>query len=397
MPAGFKIGSKVRCKWGQEWFDAVVEQRFNGGKEYDVSFPVDNSIGRVKVQWLKAADGNVGTMKSQKKSAAKIEKVNSNTPATDRVRAAVSESTTKKPARVQKKSLSKTTDKKVKAGSSSSSTSSSLRSTDSAALSSNPFLAAAISEAKKRAASPGMSAYEKARARRIAQNQRELALLKAGMEKVRDSLQGSSEVEKKRKRAARQSKPRKRRTKVSPKKLRRSSRTRGSAPEYGKEKLDEFFNDGEYAMAKKAKGKSPRKRRMLSQEAAPLTAEQRAQLAKFDIDDFERFLLTVPHGRNCKPVSEANCRTVLRQVKLLVSGAGVHYHHWPEGFYFRKGEPVTLAMDIGEIQDAANEIDRRPGYRDLGNGWLLNHPLQKLMNYQFYLHHMAEQRKEVKE
>ena len=69
----------------------------------------------------------------------------------------------------------------------------------------------------------------------------------------------------------------------------------------------------------------------------------------------------------------------------------MHYHHWPEGFYFRKGEPVTLAMDIGEIQDAANEIDRRPGYRDLGNGWLLNHPLQKLMNYQYYLHHSKAQ------
>ena len=125
-----------------------------------------------------------------------------------------------------------------------------------------------------------------------------------------------------------------------------------------------------------------------------MTKEQREQLAKFDIDDFENFLLTVPHGRNCKPVSEANARTVLRQVKLLVSGAGVHYHHWPEGFYFRKGEPVTLAMDIGEIQDAANEIDRRPGYRDLGNGWLLNHPLQKLMNYQYYLHHSKAQASE---
>ena len=85
----------------------------------------------------------------------------------------------------------------------------------------------------------------------------------------------------------------------------------------------------------------------------------------------------------------AEARETLRQVKLLVSGAGVHYAHWPEDFYFRRGEPVTLAMDIGEIQDAANEIDRRPGYRDRGNGWLLNHPLQKLMNYQFYLHHMA--------
>ena len=249
-----------------------------------------------------------------------------------------------------------------------------------------------MSKANQRAASPGQSAYEKARARRIAQNQRELALLKAGMDKVRNSLQGAVVATKKRKQAERQAnaKPRKRRAKARPEDLRRSSRARGAAPEYGKEKLDEFFNDGEYAAAMQArKSAAPKKRRVRAREAAPLTAEQRAQLAKFDVDDFERFLLKVPHGRNCNPCSPANARTTLRQVKLLVSGAGVHYAHWPEDFYFRRGEPVTLAMDIGEIQDAANEIDRRPGYRDRGNGWLLNHPLQKLMNYQFYLHHMA--------
>ena len=63
------------------------------------------------------------------------------------------------------------------------------------------------------------------------------------------------------------------RPKTRPEDLRRSSRTRGAAPEYGKEKLDEFFNDGEYAAALQArKSAAPKKRRVRAREAAPLLA-----------------------------------------------------------------------------------------------------------------------------
>ena len=103
------------------------------------------------------------------------------------------------------------------------------------------------------------------------------------------------------------------------------------------------------------------------------------------MEEFEEFLRTVPHGRKGVPISPANARTVVRQVKLMVSGAGVGYHHWPSHIFWRKGEPVTLHEDFDELKDEAIEMENRYG-RDLGNGWLLNHPLQKLQNFQNYLY-----------
>ena len=52
--------------------------------------------------------------------------------------------------------------------------------------------------------------------------------------------------------------------------------------------------------------------------------------------DMYDFLLSVPHGRNGKTVSEANARSVIKQVEKLVSGAGVGYHHWKPDVIFAK-------------------------------------------------------------
>ena len=62
----------------------------------------------------------------------------------------------------------------------------------------------------------------------------------------------------------------------------------------------------------------------------------------------------------------------------LVTGVGVDYHRWPAGVVFRKGEPVTLQDDLAEIKEDAKDFEAQHG-RDLGNGWLLNHPLQKMI------------------
>ena len=59
------------------------------------------------------------------------------------------------------------------------------------------------------------------------------------------------------------------------------------------------------------------------------------------MEEFEEFLRTVPHGRKGVPISQANARTVIRQVKLMVSGAGVGYHHWPSDIFWR---PVEYSM-----------------------------------------------------
>ena len=113
-----------------------------------------------------------------------------------------------------------------------------------------------------------------------------------------------------------------------------------------------------------------------------------------------------PDGEH--PISDDNRRQVIRQVTKLVSGEGVHYDSvnfgWPDDVIFRKDEPVTMQSDavpnqfrvsrhrrddlrrsdIGKIIEDAREFENKHG-RDHGNGWLLNHPLRKLLFYQHYL------------
>ena len=68
----------------------------------------------------------------------------------------------------------------------------------------------------------------------------------------------------------------------------------------------------------------------------------------------------------------------------LVTGVGVDYHRWPAGVVFRKGEPVTLQDDLAQIKEDAKDFEAQHG-RDLGNGWLLNHPLQKMILFRDHL------------
>ena len=72
------------------------------------------------------------------------------------------------------------------------------------------------------------------------------------------------------------------------------------------------------------------------------------------------------------------------QVTKLVTGVGVDYHRWPAGVVFRKGEPVTLQDDLVQIKEDAKDFEAQHG-RDLGNGWLLNHPLEKMILFRDHL------------
>ena len=60
------------------------------------------------------------------------------------------------------------------------------------------------------------------------------------------------------------------------------------------------------------------------------------------------------------------------------------YAYWPDGVVFRKGEPVTMQSDISAIIEDARDYEDQYG-EDRGHGWLLNHPLRKLLFYQHYL------------
>ena len=79
-------------------------------------------------------------------------------------------------------------------------------------------------------------------------------------------------------------------------------------------------------------------------------------------------------------ISESNERRVMPQVRKLLRGEGIGYIHW-KGKMFHKGEKITLMHDIVELMEEANECERNWG-KDLGNGWLLNHPLKKLLIFQ---------------
>jgi hypothetical protein len=137
-----------------------------------------------------------------------------------------------------------------------------------------------------------------------------------------------------------------------------------------------------------------------------------------------------PDGEH--PISDDNRRQVIRQVTKLVSGEGVHYaspqYGWADDVIFRKDQPVTMQSDavpnhfralrhrrddlhrsdIAQIIEDARDFEDTHGrdhgtdprgnqtvsYGDVGrpkfdfhtgNGWLLNHPLRKLLFYQHYL------------
>lgn len=83
-------------------------------------------------------------------------------------------------------------------------------------------------------------------------------------------------------------------------------------------------------------------------------------------------------------LSAANSRSVMRQVEKLCTGAGIYYHHWTAKVCFGKGQRVDLSWDFEALFVQAYDFEDEHG-RDLGNGWLLRHPIKKLQNFQEHL------------
>jgi hypothetical protein len=161
---------------------------------------------------------------------------------------------------------------------------------------------------------------------------------------------------------------------------RRSSRVRRSPPEkYGLE-LD-FL---EPPRRKKPKA-SPNNKSGPRAKVERITEEDLKALEGVPdwFDDMKEWLLKVPHGNGTKVVSGANARSVMNQVRKMVSGIGITYHHWNEGTYFKRGVKIHLGMEMKGLYDEAVEMEDAHG-RDLGNGWLLRHPIRKMELYQEY-------------
>ena len=167
--------------------------------------------------------------------------------------------------------------------------------------------------------------------------------------------------------------------------LRRSNRMRQVTPEYSL--LPETFVDSHVRKKIKAGSRSNAQRQLELHELEALK-----NLPDW-LDDFEEFLLTVPHGGNNKVVSPDNARSVMKQTRRMVAGMGIEYHHWDEGVIWMKGVKIDLGMDFDELHQDATAFEAEHG-RDLGNGWLMRHAIRKLQCYQEYVANKGKATKE---
>lgn len=215
-----------------------------------------------------------------------------------------------------------------------------------------------------------LSDYEKKRLERIKKN--EEYFKKLGLDKFR--LGGGKNLKRKKS----QSEPAKKRTKTIPITPRRRS-TRLS-PTSTKVTPPTPINDDVVHPAKSTYRRAARRN---IEESWRLSKEEKNVLSE-GIDEnflskFEFFLQY--HDK----ISEQNIRNVMKQVRKLAAGDGIRYesrqYGWPENCYFRRGEKITPLSDIVELMEEGQECENKWG-RDHGNGWLLSHPLKKLLLFQ---------------
>jgi len=146
---------------------------------------------------------------------------------------------------------------------------------------------------------------------------------------------------------------------AAPTNLRRSKRVRNVTPDPVKN-LEDVIDDGD-------RPKQPTKKKTKRSVSIAPTLSEKDRKNLHDAHDWlpamEKYLHEV------EELSRQNFRNVVRQVEILVSGAGVTYHHWKDGVVFGKGRPVGLFDDLDALHDEAIDFENEHG-RDLGNGTL---------------------------
>jgi len=113
--------------------------------------------------------------------------------------------------------------------------------------------------------------------------------------------------------------------------------------------------------------------------AKGLSEEDRKKLQNLPgwLEELREWLLAVDEA------SESTCQQVMRQVVKMASGVGITYHHWKTGTWFYRDTKIDLSFDFDKLYDEAVDMEDKYGI-DLGNGWLMRHPLVKLKNFQQY-------------
>eukprot|EP00978_Attheya_sp_CCMP212_P029657 scaffold106045_cov56-Attheya_sp.AAC.1 len=136
------------------------------------------------------------------------------------------------------------------------------------------------------------------------------------------------------------------------------------------------------AAAQPPTGEPPKKKRKVRRKQAPaLTEEERSKLQciEINVEDVEEYLI------NEEEMSQANVKSVIRQVRKLQSGEGVTYKPWGSNVVFCPRPLKDLGEDFRHLREEAKAFESEYG-QDKGHGWLLKHPLQKLENYQLYFY-----------
>lgn len=135
-------------------------------------------------------------------------------------------------------------------------------------------------------------------------------------------------------------------------------------------------------LAAQPTGEPPKKKRKIHRKQAPsLTEEERSKLhgIEINVEDVEEYLI------NEEQMSQANVKSVIRQVRRLQSGEGVTYKWWGSDVVFCPRPLKDLGEDFRYLIEEAKAFELEYG-EDKGHGWLLKHPLQKLENYQIYFY-----------
>ncbi|OEU06027.1 hypothetical protein FRACYDRAFT_231246 [Fragilariopsis cylindrus CCMP1102] len=87
-------------------------------------------------------------------------------------------------------------------------------------------------------------------------------------------------------------------------------------------------------------------------------------------------------------ISVQNVKNVMKQARKLASGDGIRYgsknYGWPENCYFKKNIKITPLSDFIKLMNEGQEYENKYG-RDRSNGWLLRHPLKKLLLFQHFI------------
>ena len=101
------------------------------------------------------------------------------------------------------------------------------------------------------------------------------------------------------------------------------------------------------------------------------------------MDEFQEFLLTIPHGPTNKCLGSRSTEHIITTVRKLLSGQGIVYYLWPDGINFKRGTKVHLGMDLDKLLHEAVEVENM--YEDHRKGTLLRHPITKMIYYKEWI------------